>query len=110
MTITILLAMSFAGKFTEAFSRQMTAPTAFSIYQHAMLAYLKKAEKEKAPLTEDFIVILQKVTSKDSGAVSSQIDSGLIELLHSKLLSVQKVKGEEFLTSNIKSIISLIAC
>lgn len=65
----------------------MTSATTFQIFQHAMMTYLKKGpEKGKQNLTEDYIVILQKLASKDPSAVSSQIDSALIEMLHSTLV------------------------
>lgn len=82
VTITILLAMSFSAKFADNFVRQMTAPSTFQIYQHAMLGCLKQGKS----LTEDFIVILQKITSRDPGAVSSQIDPNLTETLHDTVL------------------------
>jgi hypothetical protein len=114
VAITILLALSFSSKNSDNFARLMTSPTTFQIYQHAMLAYLKNPEKVKQNLMEDYVVILQKITSRDTGGVSSQIDSKLIETLHSHLLHMQKQKHEvtqeaAFLMSNIKSIISLIS-
>jgi hypothetical protein len=58
-----------------------------------MLAHLKKAsEKSKMHLTEDYVVILQKITARDPGSVSGQIDTHLIENLHTQLVNLQKSK------------------
>ena len=72
VTITILLAISFSGKFADSFVKQMTSPTTFGIYQHAMLTYLNRApEKGKQNLTDDYVIILQKITSREPSLVSS---------------------------------------
>jgi hypothetical protein len=47
-----------------------------------MLGCLKQGKS----LTQDFIVILQKITSRDAGKVSSQIDPNLVETLHDNVL------------------------
>lgn len=78
-----------------------------------MLAQMKKVpEKGKPSLIEDYVVLLQKLTSRDTSGVSSQIDSQLIEHLHTELLHLQKTgasQDQAFLMSNIKSIIALLS-
>ena len=55
-----------------------------------------------APIFEDFIVIMQKLTSKDPVGVKNLMSSKLVEILNSDMVK----KGQnEFVVQNIKSIL-----
>jgi len=64
---------------------------------------------DQPEIREDFVVILQKATSKDPSGCLAVIDSSLIEQLHSELASEDNSEATQFLKQNITSILRNIA-
>ena len=76
LTITILLSLSFSNHSSETFTSQLTYSDTFQVFQHAMLAELTALEQASGQSTslEDYVVILQKTTSRDAASVIQLLD------------------------------------
>ena len=87
ITITIFLSLSFSARCSDIFTSQLTQPETFQVFQHAMLSELTAFEQSHGQGTslEDYVVILQKATSRDAASIIQLLDTRLIEKLHSLL-------------------------
>ena len=79
--ITIFLALSFSQEHSEQFTHQMTSEAVtFEILQHSMIQH------RHAQIFEDFVVIVQKLSSKDPSSVKSLMSSKLVEILNTEMV------------------------
>ena len=79
--ITIFLALSFSQEHSEQFTHQMTIEAVtFEILQHSMIQH------RHALIFEDFVVIVQKLSSKDPSSVKSLMSSKLVEILNTEMV------------------------
>ena len=77
----------------------LVQPSTFQVFQHAMSTQLSQ---QSSPLTDDFVVILQKATAREAGALAGLIDGNLVEQLNQAL---ELSKEQAFAQQNIKSIL-----
>ncbi|CDW72779.1 UNKNOWN [Stylonychia lemnae] len=98
ISITIFLALSFLQQQIDVFVNQMCEQVTFDIFQYTML------QQKNSQVFEDYVVILQKLSSKDPASIRSMMGHKLIETMNMEL--GKKINTEnEFLISNIKSIL-----
>ena len=92
---TLLLQIVFFSSTCELFIQLITvSELMFQIFQEAIL---------KNKDSDDLIIILQKITSKEPTIVESLLSVKTIEMLHSEM-----DRRDDFVKQNIKSILRLI--
>jgi hypothetical protein len=62
----------------------MTEPTTFEVFQYAMI--LQKGK----PVYEDFVVILQKLSSNDAPTLKNIMSTKLIEMMNEEMLKKER--------------------
>ena len=90
---TLLLGMAFES---TDFTQQLTQSSLmFNVFQTSI-----------DPCDSDLIVVLQKVTAKEPALVQSMLSATLVEQLNQMM---SKQDTDQFLRSNVKSVLKLIA-
>ena len=109
LSLTLLLAMSFTQtQDVLTFAGIMTEKQNFDLFQ---LAFLLNCKVKQSSLLSDFVIILQKLSQQEPQGVLACMTDESLSFLNSIVASSHKVQNtmdQQFLVSNIKSILKNI--